>query len=327
MQFSIKLLLLLIFCSIYNISAKGLNTETISSGELVKLKWKGLPVYVYKRSHSETSLLGGQKEVLSSEELLNGALTNLAKASGNRLASSLFFGTKELDSIPTRSIKEDVLVVVGISSFFGCMINKKPKEEYFIDHCSGAEYGLDGRIKSPNSKERYHLLIPPHYYKNDMLYLGIEKGIEIEQIDFTPDILSLDMPNGQKLVEALQWRQVKVVNQLLKKTDVIDYVTDNGSTALYSAASGSNINTLKTMIELGFNINHINKNGVTPLHMALLTFNKSNISFLIKSGAKTEKFCIENRCAKNYEQFLSEYRTHLSIEEIRSFIEEVKDDL
>jgi len=138
----------------------------LEEGRLVTVEWRGKPVWVVKRSDQ--------------------SLTDLATLDGN-----LRDPASENDQQPvyaqnaTRSIKPNVVVMVGICTHLGCSPTYRPDlaaadlgEDWkggFFCPCHGSKFDLAGRVYS-GVPAPLNLEVPPHFYKSDRTILIGEDG-------------------------------------------------------------------------------------------------------------------------------------------------------
>jgi len=78
--------------------------------------------------------------------------------------------------------------------------------------------------------------------------------------------------------------EVKRISKLLKEVSIYDNNMDN---ALHIAAKSNNSEMIKTILDLGININSKNLLGQTPLHSAALSGSTKSINMLINNNADT----------------------------------------
>ena len=138
----------------------------LEEGRLVTVEWRGKPVWIIKRSEQN--------------------LTDLATLDDN-----LRDPASENDQQPvyaqnaTRSIKPNVVVMVGICTHLGCSPTYRPDlaaadlgEDWkggFFCPCHGSKFDLAGRVYS-GVPAPLNLEIPPHFYKSDRTILIGEDG-------------------------------------------------------------------------------------------------------------------------------------------------------
>jgi ubiquinol-cytochrome c reductase iron-sulfur subunit len=139
----------------------------LEPGQMVVVEWRGKPVYVVRRT--ETQVAGLEK-----------------------LNSSLKDPESELpDSQPdyitgiTRSIRPELLVIVGLCTHLGCAPKFRPEvgaadlggDKWlggFFCPCHGSKFDLSGRVFAgvPASK---NLVVPPYSFEDDnILVVGVD---------------------------------------------------------------------------------------------------------------------------------------------------------
>ena len=133
----------------------------LKPGEKVTVEWRGKPVWILKRT----------PEQLAELPKLDG---QLADPASKRNPDEF---TPKYAQNPHRSIKPDVLVVVGICTHLGCSpIDKfqtgpQPSlpdnwEGGFLCPCHGSTFDLAGRVFK-NKPAPDNLPVPPHMYLSD----------------------------------------------------------------------------------------------------------------------------------------------------------------
>ncbi|MBY5980905.1 ankyrin repeat domain-containing protein [Ferrimonas balearica] len=288
--------------------AARLDVDTMQPGEIKRVSWEGYPVLIYRRTVSQIQQLKSSKTPIVDPNDLLSALIATARKNGNHFSSMLLHGAKDVEQKPTRSKNDEFLVVMGMTSYFGCYIELDVERGVFIDPCSDAEYGLDGRLKQRNKREYYHLFVPAHTYDGGILIIGEESKEAVEILDFSPDIMKLSIPDEEKLLEAIQWQKFEVASSLIKKQGISNYETVTGATALHVAAIKGSPQIIEDLVGVGFDVNHVGLNGVTPLQLALLGKhgNEDNVIALLQMGARTDAFCQQNRCTQSALEYLQD---------------------
>ena len=142
----------------------------LKPGEKMTVEWRGKPVWIIKRT----------------PEMLEGLKKNdpeLADPKSERKPSEL---TPEYARNEGRSIKPEVLVVVGICTHLGCSPNDRfqsgPQaslpdnwEGGFLCPCHGSTFDMAGRVFK-NKPAPDNLEVPPHMYLSDSkLLIGEDK--------------------------------------------------------------------------------------------------------------------------------------------------------
>ena len=128
----------------------------IKSGELKVSEWRGQPVWILNRSDAMIKKLDNNKELADPDLKV---VSQQPKYCQNK----------------TRSIKSNLLVVVGICTHLGCAPSPKlsPKgdmgsewEGGFFCPCHGSKFDLAGRVFK-GSPAPTNLVVPPHKYINE----------------------------------------------------------------------------------------------------------------------------------------------------------------
>jgi len=141
----------------------------VKPGEKITVEWRGKPVWIMRRTPEQLETL---KQVEG----------ELADPNSDRTA----FPTPEYAKNQTRSIKPEVLVVVGICTHLGC----SPSDKFtpgaqpslpdnwpggFFCACHGSTFDLAGRVFK-NKPAPDNLEVPPHMYLSDnKLLIGEDK--------------------------------------------------------------------------------------------------------------------------------------------------------
>ena len=135
--------------------------SALKPGEKMTVEWRGKPVWIVKRTPEQVAALAK----------LEG---ELADPQSKRNPSEL---TPEYARNPARSIKPEVLVVVGICSHLGC----SPVDRFragaqpslpddwaggFLCPCHGSTFDMAGRVFK-NKPAPDNLEVPPHKYISD----------------------------------------------------------------------------------------------------------------------------------------------------------------
>ena len=141
----------------------------VKPGEKITVEWRGKPVWIMRRTPE-------QLETLKQDE------GELADPNSDRTA----IPTPAYAKNETRSIKPEVLVVVGICTHLGCSPSDKfapgPQPSLpddwpggFLCACHGSTFDLAGRVFK-NKPAPDNLEVPPHMYLADnKLLIGDDK--------------------------------------------------------------------------------------------------------------------------------------------------------
>ena len=129
--------------------------------------WRDKPIFIVKRSEDQLAQLNSMNERLADPESKRPQQPGYARND-------------------TRSIRPDILVLVGLCTHLGCAPQFKPlvrPEQFdtewvggFFCACHGSKFDLAGRVyagvPAPSNLE-----VPPHYYESDaVLVIGEDEG-------------------------------------------------------------------------------------------------------------------------------------------------------
>ena len=142
------------------------NIAKAEPGQMIRVKWRGKPVWVVRRS---TEMLDGLK---THEDRLRDP--NSEEPQQPSYAANEY-----------RSIKKEFFVAVGICTHLGCSPSYFPKEmeehvegveSGFFCPCHGSTYDIAGRVFQ-GVPAPLNLVVPPHYYVDDnTILVGEDKG-------------------------------------------------------------------------------------------------------------------------------------------------------
>ena len=136
-------------------------------GQLLTIEWRGKPVFVFRRSEETLSALAKLK-------------TELRDPHSEELGQQPSYCKNDL-----RSIRQDLMVLVGICTHLGCAPTYRPElapedlgpdwQGGFFCPCHGSTFDLAGRVYQ-SVPAPTNLVVPPHYFINDnKLLIGAEK--------------------------------------------------------------------------------------------------------------------------------------------------------
>lgn len=144
--------------------------SALKPGEKLTVEWRGKPVWILKRTPEQLATLPKVDDQLADPKSLR----------------KLPEWTPEYARNENRSIKADVLVVVGICPHLGCSPSDKFQpgaqpslpndwEGGFFCPCHGSTFDLAGRVYK-NKPSPDNLEVPPHMYLSDArLLIGEDK--------------------------------------------------------------------------------------------------------------------------------------------------------
>ncbi|WP_111978274.1 ubiquinol-cytochrome c reductase iron-sulfur subunit [Algibacillus agarilyticus] len=162
------------FIASWNPSAKAkaagapveVNISKIEPGQMLRVEWRGKPVWIVNRTPEMIAGLAGHEDQLRDAASENEQQPSYAQ---NR----------------HRSIKPEILVAVGICTHLGCSPQYIPEEfeakvegvpDGFFCPCHGSKFDMSGRVFQ-SVPAPLNLQIPPHYYIDDnTILVGEEQG-------------------------------------------------------------------------------------------------------------------------------------------------------
>jgi len=165
------------FLGSWNPSAKALaagapikiDISRLAPGEIIGPipAWRDKPVFVVKRSEEQLAKLNSQND-------------RLADPDSDEIAQQPQYAKNE-----TRSIRPEVLVLVGICTHLSCSPKFRPAiapQEFdaewvggFYCPCHGSKFDLAGRVYS-GVPAPTNLPVPPHYYESESVIVIGEDG-------------------------------------------------------------------------------------------------------------------------------------------------------
>lgn len=140
----------------------------IEPGQMLTVEWRGKPVWIVRRT----------KEMLATLPALDSVVADPASKNANQQPS---YAVNE-----NRSIKPELLVVVGICTHLGCSPSQKFQvgpasgmgDEWtggFFCPCHGSKFDLAGRVFK-NVPAPANLPVPPHMFLSDTrILIGEDK--------------------------------------------------------------------------------------------------------------------------------------------------------
>jgi len=143
------------------------NISKIEAGQLVRVIWRGKPIWLVNRT----------KQMLAD---LPANVTLLADPDSNVETQQPAYAKNK-----TRSIKDEMLVLIGICTHLGCSPTYRPEvaaadmgadwKGGFYCPCHGSKFDLAGRVFK-NVPAPTNLVVPPYYYKSKNVILVGEDG-------------------------------------------------------------------------------------------------------------------------------------------------------
>ena len=126
----------------------------LEPGQMIRVEWRGKPVWIVRRTEEILGKLPGMNAVLADPESLNSDQPNYAQNED-------------------RSIKPEILVLVGICTHLGCSPTYRPDvapvdlgaewQGGFFCPCHGTKFDMAGRVFK-GMPAPTNLPVPPHRY-------------------------------------------------------------------------------------------------------------------------------------------------------------------
>src|SRR5690606_33327762 len=142
------------------------NISKIEPGQQMVAEWRGQPVFILRRTEEILNNLGNLEGVVADPE---------SQASDQ----------PDYVDAKTRSIKPEVLVLVGLCTHLGCAPSFRPEVApadlgadwvggYFCP-CHGSKYDLAGRVYK-SQPAALNQPVPPHSYESDdVIIVGVDQ--------------------------------------------------------------------------------------------------------------------------------------------------------
>ena len=142
------------------------NISKIEPGQQIVAEWRGQPVFILNRT----------EEMLQALPKLNAELAD---------PSSQASVQPEYVNPEARSIKPEILVLVGLCTHLGCSPSFRPEVAPadlgaqwvggYVCPCHGSRYDLAGRVYK-SQPAPLNLPVPPHSYESaDVIILGVDQ--------------------------------------------------------------------------------------------------------------------------------------------------------
>ncbi len=135
----------------------------LEPGQMIVVEWRGKPVWILRRTKAMVDALAAQDGDLRDPQSAEGQQPAYAKNA-------------------VRSIKPEVLVLLGVCTHLGCSPKyvKEPTVELahggFFCPCHGSKFDFAGRVYK-GVPAPLNLEVPPHFYQSEnVIVVGEEQG-------------------------------------------------------------------------------------------------------------------------------------------------------
>ena len=140
----------------------------LEAGQMIRVKWRGKPVWVVRRTPDMLGTLPGLDDKLRDPESLESEQPEYAQNE-------------------VRSIKPEILVLIGICTHLGCSPTYRPDvapadlgadwQGGFFCPCHGSTFDIAGRVYA-GVPAPTNLPVPPHRYLSDTeILIGEDEGV------------------------------------------------------------------------------------------------------------------------------------------------------
>jgi len=143
------------------------NISKVEPGQLIRVIWRGKPIWVIKRTEQMLADLSSNDALLVDP------------------ASAVDAQQPDYAKNAERAIKKEMLVLIGICTHLGCSPTYRPEvapadlgadwKGGFYCPCHGSRFDLAGRVYK-NVPAPTNLVVPPHFYKSDDIILIGQDG-------------------------------------------------------------------------------------------------------------------------------------------------------
>jgi len=268
-----------------------------------KTVWNGFPVLIHRRTPEQLKSIEESFKHTPTEQKRFLAYQSIARAHGNHFASAIRGFTEKY--IAERNVYMSEIPEFGIysmvSPILGCAVSKR--DEGFIDPCNNVSFDFAGKVVNSIGYNHLRLTVPPHKITDNRLVF-LEGYERVEIIDFTPDILAMNISRVEKAIYAVDWENLNILKSIVEQyPEVINQTNTNGSNVLHVSAYHKE--TLEYL--LGFKdikINQINNSGFSPLLFAVIMENFTNAETLIRHGAKLEGYSMNGKTVPSVFEYL-----------------------
>lgn len=130
----------------------------LKTGQLIKAKWRGKPVWIVRRSQQAIDTL------LAETARLSDPYSKVGEQQPDYCQN------------PLRSLREDIVVLVGICTHLGCSPTFRPEiapsdlgpdwQGGYFCPCHGSRFDLAGRVYK-SMPAPTNLIVPPYYFIDD----------------------------------------------------------------------------------------------------------------------------------------------------------------
>ncbi|GGD76868.1 hypothetical protein GCM10011357_34890 [Lacimicrobium alkaliphilum] len=269
--------------------------------------WNDFPVIIHRRTQEQLKFIERSFEATPSEAQRFLSYQSIARTHGHEFASAIMEFTENY--IAAQNVYMSELPEFGIysqvSPILGCAVFKADRG--FIDPCNNVEFDFTGKVKNHSGYEHLRLTVPPHrVVDNKLEFIKDYKPKEV--IDFTPNILEMNVSDIEKALFAIDFERLDILKKICgQNPEVLTQKNSAGTNLIQMAAYHDS--TLDYL--LGFEniqLEHVNKAGYTALMFAVWNEKFKNAEKLIKRGATPQSYFYQDSYVPSiYEFMVNEY--------------------
>ncbi len=176
-----------LFIALFSLAVTGAHAETVTTdvstiddGSCRTIDWPiattVLPVAVCRRTEAQLTQLRREAKRWAEPDLLRSINAFAYDVADSELASQVFAMQQVLQHSPSRSRREEYLVVIQTDPYIGCKLtpNFSDAARPFYNPCHDNIFDTNGRVLKQRWKniQTHPLRIPPHHYKGNSLVIG-----------------------------------------------------------------------------------------------------------------------------------------------------------
>ena len=153
-------------------------------------------------------------------------------------------------------------------SDYGTKSDQSSTDDFLVPEPPSLSGIIDSTISIP--KPRTISYVDENYIEDDMSSLTDVSEIQVSKAPrkhvYGKERVKREENIYDKLYNACLKGELSIINDILKKHSIL-MQDDNGQTPLYAACIGDHTEIVKLLIDFGYDINHQDQEGKTPLHI------------------------------------------------------------
>ena len=154
-------------------------------------------------------------------------------------------------------------------SDYGTKSDDKSSNDFLVPTPLSQSEIIDSTI--PNPQPRTLSDVEENFIDDDMSSLTNISNIEVSNAprkhEFAKESVEREGSIYDKLYNAALKGELNIVKDILEKLDTMLVPDENGQTSLYAACIENHLEIVNLLIDSGYDVNHQDKEGKTPLHI------------------------------------------------------------